>query len=475
MTQAPLPPRDRVELASSPALQAPVLTAAVRAMFAAAPAAPAAPVSTRGLTGAASGPHAVDVVTRVPSDRWGWIELLRDRDPHLEQRRFHPRQVIRDAEIVAAFGSATPPSGDALLMYAGDPPPGAPRRDTPVILVHGASKNAQFWWDPHEDGTDRGLPQALRDQGYRVYAVSYAHNQDDNRVWSQQLSNVIERVKTLEGTRQVDLVGHSKGGVPVRAYLSDFGDPWMTRYQGDVRRAVFVASPLGGIDYSFRHPSANYALYGSSDNPRLNAPISWDRMLAYGTWQDVSDVGFGAEGPDFWPGQRQLLARWDGVYAPSAFEPDVRSTYEGGHGLLSASRGIDAFIEESDAFMPRLRATPIDPRVEVALLAGNRPNIEGIANERDGASDGLLFVRSALEAPRGANVVAQQVFPLHHKAVVSEPAPQQWIADVLAPPSLPPLARGERDRVCEQAVADGERLRAEESARDAATGRSLLG
>lgn len=454
-----------------------------------APEAVAAPTDRVDLAGAASapsgpqggaptsGPHAVEVVKRVSSQRWGWIELLRDRDPHFVQRNFHPRQVIRDREISAAFGTTTPHSGDALLLYAGDPPPGAPKRDVPVVLVHGASKNAQFWWDPHENGSDHGLPQLLREQGYHVYAISFAHNQDDNLLWAQQLANAVDRVKTVEGASQVDLVGHSKGGLPTRAYLSSFGEPWMTTYQGDVRRAVFVAAPLGGIDYSFRHPSANLALYGNSDDPRLNAPISWDRMIAYGFWHDVKDVGFGSDGPDYWPGQRQMLRPWDATYGTSSAEPDVRATYEGGRGYISQSRGIQQFIHESGDFMPRLMETPIDPKVEVAILAGNRPNVPGINNEKDGPSDGLLFLLSALDAPRGSKLVAQKVFPLHHKAVVSEPAPQQWIADVLAPNALPAMNPAEVEKIRKEALAKGERLVAEEAdfeVKASATEKSVL-
>lgn len=415
-------------------------------------------VEVTAQSGPAQGPHRVTVVQRVASARWGWIEQLRDKDPHLTQRSFHPRQVIRDPEIVNAFGTSTPHSGDALLMYAGDPPPGAPKRDTPVILVHGASKNANFWWDPHENGSDHGLPQRLRDEGYHVYAVSFAHNQDDNNVWAQQLSNAIGRVKRLEGVAQVDLVGHSKGGVPVRAYLSNFGEPWMTAYQGDVRRAVFVASPLGGIDFSFRHPSANLALYGKSDNPYLNAPMSWDRMIAYGWWHDVRDQGFSKDGPDYWPGQRQLLDRWDGVYKPSSLEPDVKTTIEGGQGLISTSRGIDHFINESGRYMPRLRVTPIDPHVDVAVLAGNRPDIKGISNEHDGESDGLLFLRSALEVPRESRLVAEAVFPLNHKEIVADASAHQWVADVLAPETLPRMPEAERDRVEAEAFATGHKM-----------------
>lgn len=439
------------------------------------PSAPASPSSTAAepagdrlslsSTGRAS---EVDVVRRLPSNRWAWTELLRDRDPNFVQRNFHPRQRQRDPEVVAAFGTDTPHSGDVLLHYAGDPPPDAPRRTTPVLLVHGASKAGTFWWDPHENGSEQGLPQKLRDQGFQVYFVSFAHNHDDNFLQAEQMANAIERVKELTGREQVDLVAHSKGAMAARLYTSDVREEWMTPYRGDVRRLVFVGAPLGGIDFSFRHPSANYALYGDSDDPRLNAPISWEKMMAWGRMVDTSDVGFSQKGSDYWPGQRQMLARWDQRYGLSAVEPDWYTTYNGGRGFVSRSNGIDHYIEQGGSLIERLNRTPVDPRVEVAVLAGDRPNIPGIVNEFTGPSDGLLFVRSALATSPGTNVVARDVLDLHHKALVAEDEGQDWILDVLAreqfPEPLPELTEAELEAY--DSAFDEERERGERQVKE---------
>jgi hypothetical protein len=398
------------------------------------------------------------VVRRIPSVRGGWIECLRHADPHFPQRNFHPRQVQRDPEVVAAFGSATPSSDRVLLHYAGDPPPGAPRRSTPVILVHGAGKAGTFFWDPREDGSGRGLAQHLRQQGFQVFAVTFAHNQDDNYLQAEQLAHAIERVKTLTGARRVDLVAHSKGGVPARMYVSGFRQDWMTPYRGDVRRVVFVAAPLGGIDYSFRHPDANLALCSNSDDPRLNAPMSWDSVGVGPGQRDTRALGFSAEGPDFWPGQRQLLARLDHRYPLSPLEQDWYTTYYGGRGFVSTSRGIDHFIRESGHFMERLQATPIHPQVEVALLAGNRPDVPGILNEYTGPSDGVVFLESALAAPPGARVVEERILPLHHKALIGEPAAQQVISAILAADNPVPLDEATLRQRREEALRQGDRF-----------------
>ena len=439
-----------------------------------APQAPAAPASAaaaqvKAAPAAASTPHSFEVVRRAPSSRWAFNELLRDPDPHFKQLDFTPRQVLRDKELIELFGTNQPHSGDVVLHYAGDPPPGVTRHPVPVVLVHGASKNGNFWWDPKEDGSNQGLPQYLKSQGYEVYAVSFASSQDDNYVWEQQMANAIERVKQLTGAPQVDLVGHSKGGVPVRAYVSDFHQPWMEGYRGDVRRAVFVAAALGGIDYSFRHPVANLALLEPSDNPHLNAPVSWDSVVTPLGIKNTTDVSFEAKGADHWPGQRQLLAPWADTYPLPMNEPDWFTTYYGGQGFVSHSQGIEHYIHESGDFMPRLVSTPVDDKVDVAILAGNNPDIPFILNELTGPSDGLLFLKSATTMPASAKVIAEDVLPLNHKTLVSDPKAFAWFDKVLSADKAAPLSAEQRARVVDQGLAEGSTLLEQARAREQAS------
>lgn len=421
----------------------------------------ARPVSTSRIRPSSTGyVHHADAVKRVPFTPGAWTELLHDSDPHLKQQNFHPRAVHRNPEIVSAFGSSTPPSSDVLLHYAGDPPPGVEKKPVPVLLVHGANKDGTFWWDPHENKEGKGLPQYLRDQGYQVYAVSFAHNQDDNFFWSQGIANSIDRIKNLTGASQVDLMGHSKGGAAVRTYCSDFREEWMTPYQGDVRKLFLLAAPNGGIDVSFRHSLSNYALFSGGDNPHLNAPMSWNRILAYGGMIDTDTLGFGKDGPDYWPGQRQILARWDHKYPLPIMEPDWYTTYHGGRGFMSESRGMEHYIHEGGDYMKRLQASPIDPGIQVAVLAGNAPDIPGIVNEFTGPSDGLLFVESALQIPDSAPVVAEAVMPFNHKSIVGEEKAYRWIEDILSRDNLTVMSKGEREKVLAQALGESRTVEA---------------
>jgi triacylglycerol lipase len=386
------------------------------------------------------GDHTTLVLHRTRSARWEWIELLRDSHPHMAQQSFHARGLHRSRDIVESFGIDAPPSSDALLHYAGDPPLRSEWQAVPILLVHGANANADFWLDPMGNGSGRSLPQFLRSQGFQVYAVTFAHSQDDNYLWAQQVANAVRRIRQITGSSKVDLLGHSKGGVPVRCYASDFREPWMTPYQGDVRRLILMAAPNGGIDFSFRHPVSNYALHEGGSSHLLNAPMSWDGIIRYGIMQDCRAMGPGKDGPDYWPGQRQLLARWDDRYPLPILDLDVKSTYEGGRGLVSESRGIDHFIEEGGDFMRKLDCTPIDSNVEVIVLAGNKPDIPGILNENTGPSDGLLFVESALAVPEGTQVVAQDVMPFNHMNIISSERPQSWLNGVLKSEKRNPLS-----------------------------------
>lgn len=377
----------------------------------------------------------VEVQGRFATSTWAWTERLFDSDPHFKQQNFHPRGHQAGAEVVAAFGSDTPHSGNVLLHYAGAPPAGVPHQKHPVVLVHGANKNGDFWWDPEENGSQKGLPQKLRAEGFDVYAVSFAHPHDDNFFEAEQLSNSIKRVKQLTGADQVDLVAHSKGGPPARSYVSDFRKPWMTPYGNDVHRLVLVAAPNGGIDSSFRNSSSNLALAGWSKSPLLNAPMSWDSMRYFGTVPvDTTDKAFDASGKDYWPGQDQILGKWDNKFPLPMWQQDWWTTYHGGTGFVSHSKGIDYYIKQGENYIAGMNDKKISPEVQVAVLAGDNPNLPGILNEYTGPSDGLLFIDSALHVPNTPNVMTKQVLHLNHKSLVSDEKGQTWISDTLKRP-----------------------------------------
>ena len=151
--------------------------------------------------------------------QWSRTECLTLESPTLGQRLFHPRTLQRDPEIITAFGCSDPPSNLCLLHTWGSPS----ASEKPAILVHGASRNAQYFLDPHEDGSFQDpLPEAVRQGGFAVYAVSFAHNQGDNWHWCEALNEAILTVSERHGGQPVSLIGHSKGGTAVRLAAT----PW---------------------------------------------------------------------------------------------------------------------------------------------------------------------------------------------------------------------------------------------------------
>jgi hypothetical protein len=389
----------------------------------------AAPARPRARATGERLPHEVVVCA---ATRWARIERLVIDDPHLVQERFIPIIEHHDPEIVAAFaGSRTPPSNQILLHVAkgtDDAPD-----PVPVLLVHGAGVDANESWADHPVYQPyEGLAARLVRAGKKVYAVTFAHPHGDNVLQAEALAHAIDRVRELTGAPQVDLVAWSKGGMAARIYLSDAGPEWATRYRGDVRRYVMLGTPNGGIDVSFAYPNLNYWVL----EHRSPAPLSWTRCLYRGQWIDTADQSIYEEGA--FPGQAQMVARWDGRYGrtDSKGQFDVDTTYDGGKGLVSVSKGIAAVIAQGGDMIERLRHKAIAPGVQLYVLAGTHPWIAGEVGERRGPSDGLLLVASVFDLEpmtrRGAKVVRKDLRAFNHLQLCYDPRANDWVASALA-------------------------------------------
>lgn len=344
----------------------------------------------------------VAAVARKETGAGTWIEHLQDSDPHLGQRPFLPSQEQKASVVVECFTTTRPASSSLLLHYAGPPP--TPDARPPVVIVPGAKVDATFY---------QSLAQTLKTQGREVYSLTFAHNQDDNYVQAQQLANAVARVRQLTGAAQVDLVAHSKGCVVATVYCTpEFRREWMTAYQGDVRRLLLVGGPNGGIDYFHRHPF--------EDKGASNWPMVWKRLDG----QDCSQYQMDLAG--YWPGQTQLVARWDRRYPPQD-----KLSYYGGSGERFEAEGIEAALEAGENFMARLQETPIAPAIQVGLLAGNVADVPGFRNEKDGASDGIILLDSALRAPYQARVAKKTVLSCNHIQLILGSEAQAQICEFL--------------------------------------------
>lgn len=351
------------------------------------------------------GAFRVRVEARTPF-RKGWIEHLHDSLPELGQRNFLPSQRHKTPEVVECFGSDSPSSGHFLLHYAGRPLQPVP--GPPVLLVPGAKVDATFY---------HPLAQALRLRGREVYSLTFSHNQDDNFVQAEQVAQALARIRRLSGSPQVDVVAHSKGCIVATVYATPgFRQPWMSPYAGDLRRLLLVGGPNGGLDYFHRHPNR--------DRGANNWPMVWRRWREEGVWQDGSRWLLRGDG--FWPGQAQMVARWD-----HRFPVNDCLSYLGGKGEEFESDGIEAAIASGGNFIQKLSQTPLQGDIEVGLLAGSVADVPGFVNEDAGPSDGIILVESATQPPCGARVVLRRVLACNHLKLILGAEAQQVIDEFL--------------------------------------------
>jgi triacylglycerol esterase/lipase EstA (alpha/beta hydrolase family) len=95
----------------------------------------------------------------------------------------------------------------------------------PVILVHGTFADMSDSW--------QALSPLLSDNGYCVFALNYGSFNGSGALGiyatgriedsAAQLQAFVNRVLTATGARQVDLVGHSQGGMMPRYYIKNLG------------------------------------------------------------------------------------------------------------------------------------------------------------------------------------------------------------------------------------------------------------
>lgn len=82
----------------------------------------------------------------------------------------------------------------------------------PVVLVHG-------WWGSPENFT--GMRNGLQEAGYTVSVVNLPGNENRANAWT--VREAVTAASAASGGGQVDVVGHSMGGLSVRHYLKFLG------------------------------------------------------------------------------------------------------------------------------------------------------------------------------------------------------------------------------------------------------------
>ncbi|MFG1665790.1 esterase/lipase family protein [Streptomyces sp. Y7] len=142
---------------------------------------------------------------------------------------------MSDAVPVAASEPVGPPQDDfaSAFAYSLAHPTAVPsgandfacRPDAahprPVVLVHGTLENRYDNW--------AALAPRLKEAGYCVFALNHGGSSgpllgtEDMTTSSRQLADFVDRVLAATGAAEVDLVGHSQGGMMPRHYIKNLG------------------------------------------------------------------------------------------------------------------------------------------------------------------------------------------------------------------------------------------------------------
>jgi triacylglycerol esterase/lipase EstA (alpha/beta hydrolase family) len=95
----------------------------------------------------------------------------------------------------------------------------------PVVLVHGTFADMSNSW--------QAISPLLHNRGYCVFALNYGANSGSDAIGvygvgdipksAAQLSSFVDDVLAATGAEEVDLVGHSQGGMMPRYYLKNLG------------------------------------------------------------------------------------------------------------------------------------------------------------------------------------------------------------------------------------------------------------
>ena len=111
----------------------------------------------------------------------------------------------------------------------------------PVVLVHGYLCNHRIWDD---------VTRMLRAQGHTVYAVNLEPVFGSIDQYAPVLENAVQALLQHTGQSQVALVGHSMGGLAIRAWMRAHGTE-------RVARVITLGTPHAGTRLAKGSPAKN--------------------------------------------------------------------------------------------------------------------------------------------------------------------------------------------------------------------------
>ncbi|MFI6083085.1 esterase/lipase family protein [Streptomyces sp. NPDC051217] len=177
------------------------------------------------------------------------------------------------------------PGGIAKERPAPDLPPEAATLPTegrsrpPVLLLHGFVDNRSVFVL---------LRRSLARHGWtHLESLNFSPLTSDIRLAAEVLGRHIEEVCARTGHREVDIVGHSLGGLIARYYVQRLG--------GDVRVRTLVTmgtphAGTGAIPFASAHPVVRQMRPGSDLIEELREPAPGCRTRFVSFWSDLDQV-----------------------------------------------------------------------------------------------------------------------------------------------------------------------------------------
>ncbi|MCF8160390.1 MAG: alpha/beta fold hydrolase [Polaromonas sp.] len=113
----------------------------------------------------------------------------------------------------------------------------------PVLLVHGYICNYRLW--------DK-LARALHEAGHPVLAITLEPLFTSIDDYAPQIQQAVRQLQQASGATQVALVGHSMGGLVIRAWMRSRGS-------ADVAKVITLGTPHQGTQMASWSPTTNAA------------------------------------------------------------------------------------------------------------------------------------------------------------------------------------------------------------------------